>query len=66
VSSVFSVVALFLDFDDFDENLATLHLQRVDRNLLGEAVARHLGNQSLNQVFPRFDNQPGKFVRYLG
>ena len=33
------------------------------RRVLGEAVERHLGNKALDQVFPGFDNQPGKFVR---
>jgi uncharacterized protein (DUF1501 family) len=36
------------------------------RRVLGEAVYRHLGNKALDQVFPDFDNQPGKFLRYLG
>jgi uncharacterized protein (DUF1501 family) len=36
------------------------------RQVLGEAVYKHLGNKSLNQVFPGFDNQPGKFLKYLG
>jgi len=36
------------------------------RRVLGEAVDRHLGNHALNQVFPGFDNQPGKFLKYLG
>ena len=36
------------------------------RQVLGEAVVRHLGNKNLAQVFPGFDNQPGKFLRYLG
>jgi uncharacterized protein (DUF1501 family) len=36
------------------------------RQLLGEAVYRHLGNKALDQVFPGFENQPGKFLRYLG
>ncbi len=36
------------------------------RRVLGEAVARHLGNKALDQVFPGFDNQAGKFLRYLG
>jgi len=35
------------------------------RRVLGEAVDRHLGNSALNQVFPGFDNQVGKFLRYL-
>jgi uncharacterized protein (DUF1501 family) len=36
------------------------------RQVLGEAVYKHLGNKALNQVFPGFDNQPGKFLKYLG
>ena len=36
------------------------------RRVLGEAVSRHLGNDKLAQVFPEFDNQPGKFLKYLG
>jgi uncharacterized protein (DUF1501 family) len=36
------------------------------RRVLGEAVSRHLGNAHLNAVFPGFDNQPGKFLGYLG
>ena len=36
------------------------------RQVLGEAVARHLGNPKLDQVFPGFENQPGRFLRYLG
>jgi uncharacterized protein (DUF1501 family) len=36
------------------------------RQVIGEAVARHLGNKNLANVFPGFDNQPGKFLRYLG
>jgi uncharacterized protein (DUF1501 family) len=36
------------------------------RRVLGEAVSRHLGNDKLTQVFPEFDNQPGKFLRILG
>jgi uncharacterized protein (DUF1501 family) len=36
------------------------------RQVLGEAVYKHLGNKSLDQVFPGFDNQQGKFVKYLG
>jgi uncharacterized protein (DUF1501 family) len=36
------------------------------RQVIGEAVARHMGNQKLANVFPGFDNQPGKFLRYLG
>ena len=36
------------------------------RQVLGEAVYRHLGNKALDQVFPGFDNQSGKFLKYLG
>jgi uncharacterized protein (DUF1501 family) len=36
------------------------------RQVIGEAVARHMGNKNLAEVFPGFDNQPGKFLRYLG
>ena len=36
------------------------------RRVLGEAVARHLGNNNLNSVFPGFDNSPQAFLRYLG
>jgi uncharacterized protein (DUF1501 family) len=36
------------------------------RRVLGEAVARHLGNSHLNAVFPGFDNSPQAFLRYLG
>jgi uncharacterized protein (DUF1501 family) len=36
------------------------------RQVIGEAVARHLGNKNLAQVFPGYDNQPGKFLHYLG
>ncbi len=36
------------------------------RQVLGEAVARHLGNQNLATVFPGFENQPGKFLHCLG
>ena len=36
------------------------------RQVLGESVYKHLGNKSLDQVFPGFDNQPGKFLKYLG
>jgi len=36
------------------------------RQVVGEAVARHMGNKNLAQVFPGYDNQPGKFLRYLG
>jgi uncharacterized protein (DUF1501 family) len=36
------------------------------RQVIGEAVARHMGNKNLATVFPGFDNQPAKFLRYLG
>ena len=36
------------------------------RQVIGEGVARHLGNRNLANVFPGYDNQPGKFLRYLG
>jgi uncharacterized protein (DUF1501 family) len=36
------------------------------RRVLGEAVARHLGNERLEQVFPGFENPAGKFLEYLG
>src|SRR3984893_1739199 len=36
------------------------------RRVLGEAVARHLENKNLNEVFPRYENQSSKFLRLLG
>jgi uncharacterized protein (DUF1501 family) len=36
------------------------------RQVIGEAVVRHMGNPKLANVFPGFDNQPEKFLRYLG
>jgi uncharacterized protein (DUF1501 family) len=36
------------------------------RQVLGEAVTRHMGNKNLNEVFPGYENQPGKFLRLLG
>jgi uncharacterized protein (DUF1501 family) len=36
------------------------------RTVVGESVARHLGNRDLNAVFPGFNNQPQSFLRYLG
>jgi uncharacterized protein (DUF1501 family) len=36
------------------------------RQVVGEAVARHLGNKNLASVFPSYDNQPSKFLRYFG
>jgi uncharacterized protein (DUF1501 family) len=36
------------------------------RQVIGEAVARHMGNKNLANVFPGYDNQPGKFLKLLG
>ena len=36
------------------------------RQVIGEAVSRHMGNQNLATVFPGFENPAGKFLRYLG
>jgi uncharacterized protein (DUF1501 family) len=36
------------------------------RQVIGEAVSRHLGNKNLANVFPGYENQPGSFLRYLG
>jgi uncharacterized protein (DUF1501 family) len=36
------------------------------RQVIGEAVARHMGNKNLAEVFPGYDNQQGKFLRFLG
>jgi uncharacterized protein (DUF1501 family) len=37
------------------------------RQVLGEAVYRHLGNRQLDKVFPNFDmNSPRNFLHYLG
>ncbi|HET7891149.1 MAG TPA: DUF1501 domain-containing protein, partial [Candidatus Sulfotelmatobacter sp.] len=36
------------------------------RQVIGEAVARHMGNKNLAAVFPGFENQPAKFLRLLG
>jgi uncharacterized protein (DUF1501 family) len=36
------------------------------RQVIGEAVARHMGNKNLAEVFPGYDNQPGKFLKLLG
>jgi uncharacterized protein (DUF1501 family) len=36
------------------------------RQVIGEAVARHMGNTNLANVFPGFDGQAGKFLRILG
>jgi uncharacterized protein (DUF1501 family) len=36
------------------------------RRVLGEAVARHLGNERMDQVFPGFETTSGHFLKYLG
>jgi hypothetical protein len=36
------------------------------RTVVGESVARHLGNLDLATVFPAFNNAPRSFLRYLG
>ena len=36
------------------------------REVIGEAVAHHMGNENLGNVFPGYGNQPTKFLRYLG
>ena len=36
------------------------------RRVLGEAVAKHLGNSRLEQVFPGFESSSAGFLRYLG
>ncbi len=36
------------------------------RQVIGEAVTRHMGNKNLGNVFPGYDNQPAKFLHYLG
>jgi uncharacterized protein (DUF1501 family) len=36
------------------------------RQVIGEAVSQHMGNQNLATVFPGFDNRTSKFLRYLG
>ena len=36
------------------------------RQVLGESVARHMGNKNLNEVFPGYGNSPGKFLGILG
>ena len=36
------------------------------RQVIGEAVVRHMGNKDLATVFPGYDNQAAKFLRYLG
>ncbi|MGA8270954.1 MAG: DUF1501 domain-containing protein [Candidatus Sulfotelmatobacter sp.] len=36
------------------------------RQVLGEAVAQHIGNKNLDEVFPGYENRPGKFLKFLG
>ena len=36
------------------------------RQVIGEAVTRHMGNQDLAAVFPGYDNQQARFLRVLG
>jgi hypothetical protein len=36
------------------------------RQVVGEAVYRHLGNRHLTEVFPGYENSPSKFLKYLG
>src|SRR6201987_3508587 len=36
------------------------------RVVLSEAVARHLGNERMDQVFPGFQTASGQFLKYLG
>ena len=35
------------------------------RQVVGEAVARHMRNKNLNEVFPGYENQPGKFLKII-
>jgi uncharacterized protein (DUF1501 family) len=35
------------------------------RDVLGEAVYSHLGNRSINSVFPNYNGNPAKFRRFL-
>jgi uncharacterized protein (DUF1501 family) len=36
------------------------------RQVLGEAMARHMGNKNLAMVFPGYENQPTKFLKLFG
>jgi len=36
------------------------------RQVISEALATHMGNKNLAQVFPGFDNQSAKFLKLLG
>jgi uncharacterized protein (DUF1501 family) len=35
------------------------------RQVLGEVIAQHMGNANLNEVFPGYGNQPGKFLQII-
>jgi uncharacterized protein (DUF1501 family) len=35
------------------------------RQVVGEAISRHLGNKNLAQVFPGYDNQPARFLNLI-
>src|SRR5580692_2916092 len=35
------------------------------RQVLGEAVARHMGNKNLNDVFPGYENSSGRFLQLI-
>ena len=35
------------------------------RQVISEAIAMHMGNKNLAQVFPGYENQPAKFLRFL-
>ena len=36
------------------------------RQVVGEAIYRHVGNRHLTEVFPGYENSPSKFLNYLG
>jgi uncharacterized protein (DUF1501 family) len=36
------------------------------RQVLGEAVVRHMGNKNLNEVFPGYENNIARFLKFLG
>ena len=36
------------------------------RQVIGEVISRHMGNKNLAEVFPGFDNQPGRFLHLVG
>ena len=35
------------------------------RQVIGEAVARHMGNKNLQEVFPNYQSDPTKFLKFL-